>query len=157
MSAVPEPRVYVVEEVQLDRRFLELKSGEEDDVLRDLPLFRLRDIVPWDRVLEERCAVILGEAGTGKTTEFFLRQELLAKAGRPAFVLAVEELATKQVTALLDSDEEEQFSAWGSAETIAYFFLDALDEARLRNAKSLPSALRNLERDLRGSSRAAGS
>ena len=117
---------------------------------RDLPLFHLRDAVPWDRVLEERCAVILGEAGTGKTTEFFLRRELLERAGQPAFVLAVEELAIKPVTALLDSDEEEQFSAWGSAETIAYFFLDAVDEARLRNAKSLPSALRNLERDLRG-------
>jgi len=149
MPAVPEPRVQV-SEVQLDRRFLELKSGEEDDVARDLPLFHLRDAVPWDRVLEERCAVILGEAGTGKTTEFFLRREMLERAGQPAFVLAVEELATKPVTALLDSDEEEQFSAWGSAETIAYFFLDAVDEARLRNAKSLPSALRNLERDLSG-------
>lgn len=138
------------DDIQLDRRFLELKSGEEDDVARDLPLFDLRDIVPWDRVLEERCAVILGEAGTGKTTEFRLRRKLLAESGRPAFFLAVEELATKQVTALLDSDEEQHFSAWGSAETIAYFFLDAVDEARLRNAKSLPSALRNLERDLRG-------
>lgn len=137
------------DDVQLDRRFLELKRGEEDDAARDLPLF-LRDVVPWDRVLEERCAVILGEAGTGKTTEFRLRRKLLAESGQPAFFLAVEELATKQVTEFLDSDEEQRFSAWESAETIAYFFLDAVDEARLRNAKSLPSALRNLVRALRG-------
>jgi hypothetical protein len=138
------------DEIQLDRRFLKLKSGDEDDVARDLPLFLRGDVVPWERVLDERCAVILGEAGTGKTTEFRLKRRLLAESGRSAFFLAVEELATRQVTALLDSDAEKRFSDWKAAEGIAYFFLDAVDEARLRNARSLPSALRNLERDLKG-------
>jgi len=58
-AAVPEPRVSD-DGVQLDRRFLELKSGEEDDVARDLPLF-LQDVVPWDRVLEcYRARLLMG-------------------------------------------------------------------------------------------------
>jgi hypothetical protein len=148
MPSFREPRV-PDDDVQLDRRFLELKSGEEDDLARDLPLFGLRDDVSWDSVLEERCVVILGEAGTGKTTEFRLRCELLAKAGLAAFSFPVEDLATERVTGLLGPDEEDRFSVWAAADTTAYFFLDAADEARLRN-KNLRSALRNLERDLRG-------
>lgn len=129
-------------QIELDRRFLEIKSSEEDDVAQARVLFGLLDNVSWDSVLGERCAVILGEAGTGKTTEFRLRCKLLAEAGQPAFFLPVENLATERVTvtALLGADEEGRFSAWTTAtNSIAYFFLDTVDEARLRN-KSLRSA-----------------
>lgn len=58
--------------IALDRRFLRvLPSADGMDPDEVLPLSRaLDDGERWDELLEHPYVVVLGEAGTGKTTEF---------------------------------------------------------------------------------------
>lgn len=137
--------------IQLDRVFLELK-GESDDVAIDadiasLAAFNLEKAHSWDQLLNRRCVVVLGEAGTGKTTEFRQRCEILVASTGAAFFLTVEELASEGLAGSLGSGPRTRLAAWTESNERGYFFLDAVDEARL-NGKRFTTALRKLEQEI---------
>ena len=137
--------------IQLGRVFYELKEGDDDqagdDALGSLASFRLVKGHAWDQLLSCRCVVVLGEAGTGKTTEFRQRCELLATSNAAAFFLTVEDLATEGLAGSLGSVSHWRLTGWMASAERGYFFLDAVDEARL-NGKRFTTALRKLEREL---------
>lgn len=136
--------------IALDRRFLELKETGDESAERELAALGLLKGVAWDEILRHRCVVVLGEAGTGKTTEFRQRSALLANTGAASFFVTVEELASQGFAESLTSKLERQFETWKSSTERAYFFLDAVDEARLNGPrfKIFETALRKLERAL---------
>ncbi|MCY1023761.1 hypothetical protein [Pyxidicoccus sp. MSG2] len=102
----------------------------------------------WLQLLEHRYVVVLGEAGTGKSTEFESQADALVMAGRAAFFVELNDLAEDGLVGSLDPDDEERLHAWRKTKQHAVFFLDSLDEAKLQR-HSLHQALRKLRKELK--------
>lgn len=134
--------------IELDRQFVAVRTTGDLEV--DAPDYSSiwSAKVPWTTVLEHPRVVILGEACTGKTTEFRERTRLLASAGTPAFGLTVEDLAQSGIPRALDPDDEDRFDRWYNSTDRGLFFVDSVDEARL-NAINFRTALVELKRGLR--------
>ena len=124
--------------VDLDRRFEPVgeRDGSESDGA-GLGMF-LQDSVTglaWPDVLALRAVVILGRAGSGKTRELLHQQQRLSEEGNAAFYVRLEALTVGSLEAALgekgDPESLEQFRKWKRNKAHGYFFLDALDEARL--------------------------
>jgi hypothetical protein len=100
------------------------------------------DSLDWDALLTNWCVVVLGEAGTGKTTEFQRQVDRLVADERQAFFITIEELADKELAATLSAADSERLTKWESSADEARFFLDSLDEAKLQG-DSLTKALKS--------------
>jgi hypothetical protein len=135
--------------IDLARRFAPLSEGPTAlhvemylEVVRDL-----RQDIGWDELLAFPYAVVLGEAGTGKTTEFKMQPARLRQAGRSAFFADITDLASNGLDLAIPSDELCLLRAWKKGDDPAIFLLDSLDEAQLRQ-QPLSRALRRLAADL---------
>jgi len=134
--------------IELDRSFVEIKSNEEPNLAIGAVWGRRVDgWMSWDDLLKVPRAVLLGEAASGKTAEFQFRVQKLRGKGQHAFFLAIEELAEKSISDSLGPTDAVAFSQWKVSEDPASFFLDSLDEARLK-LKSLESALKSFARGI---------
>ena len=106
----------------------------------------------WEQLLEKPFCVVLGEAGIGKTTEFQDRADRLQRSGKAAFFvplnIAVDELSVSDRLTKASCP----LSAWQAGSDIGYFFLDAVDEARLVKHGDLEHALRNVVRQIQARS-----
>ncbi|WP_051000116.1 NACHT domain-containing protein, partial [Sinorhizobium fredii] len=125
--------------VSLQRRFIDIGTSDPDD--DRLAAFRSLRGRPagktWDEIEENDGSIILGSAGSGKTTEVLEVAKRLRKSGVPAFVLRLEALCrqpVRQSFSPLDPDGEMAFNRWRGSNKPAVVFLDALDEARLPEA-----------------------
>ncbi|WP_282181770.1 hypothetical protein [Aliiroseovarius marinus] len=99
----------------------------------------------WPDLFEMTPVVVLGEGRSGKTREFEMQVEILRKSGSFAFFLPLERLHDEDIESALSSDDLKAFEAWKVNPTaIAHFFLDALDELKLREG-SLRAAVRKLQ------------
>ena len=108
--------------------------------------------VAWDELLRLRRVVILAEAGTGKTEEFKLRTRTLLNEGQCAFFCRMESIAEGRDfrgALLLEEEEEDEarFEKWLSGDAVGHFFIDSVDEAKLR-VPSVDAALCSLVRAL---------
>jgi nucleoside phosphorylase len=134
--------------IELERRFVELdpdsRAAEDADSSG-----RYAVHVGWPELIKHACVVVLGEAGSGKTTEFELRCRLLARGGTRAFYVTVEDVAESGLDGTFSPTEQEAVDSWKTSTDYAYFFLDAVDEARLSGHR-FGGALRYVERALRG-------
>ena len=102
-------------------------------------------VYKWPDLFELAPLVILGEGRSGKTREFEKQVEVLHKVGRFAFFLPLERLHDEDLESVLPKKDLEAFEAWTESPTaVAYFFLDALDELKLREG-SLRSAVKKLQ------------
>src|SRR4051812_35991132 len=126
--------------VQLGRRFYDIGDGDELDESEALHVLPTAG-ESWSVVLARPCAVILGEAGSGKTTEFRLAHQQLVAEGKFSFAVTVEDLAVLGVDGSLVGRAREQFEAWKLDGAEAYFFFDSIDESHL-NGQRLSTALR---------------
>lgn len=135
--------------VELHRTFLDVPQGEAsfDPAASARMAAAFGSEVRWDDLLAERCVVVLGEAGTGKTTEFREKARQLSEEARAAFFVSIEDLALKGLERSLGLADEAAFQRWRSTDARLHLFLDSLDEARLRGHRFV-AALRQLERDL---------
>jgi hypothetical protein len=92
----------------------------------------------WDKLLESKRVVILAEAGSGKTTELKEQVKKLNREGKPAFFIAIEQLANENLSDILarESGLFISFENWLDAnDGQAWFFLDAVDELKLNQGK----------------------
>ena len=106
--------------------------------------------VGWDELLRMSRVVILAEAGMGKTTELRLRTQTLRDAREHAFFCRMESIADEgNFCKALSPEDETRFREWLSGDTTGYFFLDSVDEAKLRDFP-VDKALRPLARELGG-------
>ncbi|MEW6669398.1 MAG: hypothetical protein AB1512_29655 [Thermodesulfobacteriota bacterium] len=138
--------------VQLNRTFLDFHPQDpESDLDTLLAIAELTgNMTDWDALLQSRCVVVLGEAGSGKTCEFSEKVRSLQEAGKQAFFCAIEDLADEGLEAALpDQSHVKRFRAWVFGEDQGFFFLDSIDEARLKG-HSLDKALRKLNHSLTG-------
>lgn len=108
---------------------------------------RHRDL---DKVLslkDNYVSVILGDKGSGKTTELYHKAELLKKnTPNCVLIFRLEEL-------IKPLNQSAEIDAWNAHEGVRYLFLDSLDECRLRqNANEddlFSSALENLSQHIK--------
>ena len=137
--------------VDLDRRFEPVGARdrhESDETGLRMFLPDSASGLAWQEVLAFRTVVILGRAGSGKTRELLNQTQRLSEQGKAAFYVRLEALTSSSLEEALgekgDREPVEQFRKWKRGKTEGYFFLDALDEARLprgRNGIILDAAL----------------
>ncbi|MFT4925368.1 MAG: hypothetical protein ACI8WB_001461 [Phenylobacterium sp.] len=90
----------------------------------------------WSWLLTHPRVVLLGEAGSGKTLEMQAQVKKLCSMQQHAFFLPLEAIESADITSLMSYSESERFRRWQSEnETPAWFFLDAIDELKLRKGK----------------------
>jgi hypothetical protein len=129
--------------VELNRSFAVIGKDEEPNLDIGRVLGRkVAGWLDWRELLPHWRVVLLAEAASGKTREFRHQAETLTAQGKAAFFARIENLADEGIEAALDPPQPEVFERWreGGADAEAWFFLDSVDEARLRS-KHLDRAL----------------
>lgn len=102
----------------------------------------------WEDLHEKPLTVVLGEAGIGKTIEFKAEVGRLQAAGLPAFFIPLNQLSGADAWQLVLTGSETEFDTWAAGDEIGYFFLDAVDEARLKSHSDFERALAVVQRAL---------
>ena len=138
-----------IEYVELDRQFVELNTRDVETMDIEARLeWGLASAHDWSTLLAEHRVVILSSAGTGKTWEISSQCRKLRDAGKSAFFLRLEDLATEWELAFEIGDADELAEAVRSEDEL-WLFLDSIDEARLDDPKALDRALKRLRPKIR--------
>ncbi|MEP4929486.1 MAG: hypothetical protein ABJT31_17065 [Hyphomicrobiales bacterium] len=124
----------MINRIPLTRRF----APPDEEVLRD-PSFRSmlgempQGVLQWPDLLACSPVLVIGEGKCGKTFEFQKQVETLKGEGHFAFFVPLERLMNAPFNEALSIADEAEFEAWKSSGDLAFFFLDALDELKLRD------------------------
>jgi len=94
----------------------------------------------WNDLQQNKVTVVLGEAGIGKTAELQLQAARMKLSGWPSFFISLNELATVDWDVAL-GDDLPSFQAWLHSSQDGFFFLDAVDEARLQTPADFKRAV----------------
>ena len=101
----------------------------------------------WPDLIHEHRIIILSEAGSGKTTEIRNITRSLRNEGKPAFFLRLEHIPEHFEDAF-EVGTHEAFAAWLASSEEGWFFLDSVDEARLKNPRDFELAIRKLSKQI---------
>ncbi|MEB5477565.1 NACHT domain-containing protein [Acinetobacter pollinis] len=109
----------------------------------------MKNPTTWKDLLEERRCVVLAEAGSGKTLEFKNQAESLKQAGETAFFIRIEYLQDNCF--IFEVGDESEFNHWlnNTSSENAYFFLDSVDEARLKDSSAFSKALHHFSNEIK--------
>jgi hypothetical protein len=141
----------MIDYINLGRRFIHLGNQEisEDIVYESYSL--LDDDreagLAWDEIIKEKLVVILGEPGSGKSTEFKEQVNKLKINGTYAFYIRLDDLITKSLKENLKT-QLVYFLKWQKSKTEAYFFLDSVDESKLSKTTDFEKAIENFRASL---------
>lgn len=98
----------------------------------------------WADLYAHRCVIVLGEGKCGKTHEFQQQRQQLQAQGRFAFFVWLEKLHDGDFLDAIRAEEEREFQRWIKvSDAEAVFFLDAVDELKLRKG-TLRRAVRKI-------------
>ena len=121
--------------VDLNRRFHEWNDKEPPDP-EMWSAWGLDDGgIGWEQLLTKRRAVILAEAGSGKSTEFGERAKLTAQSQAYVFHVSVEDVGRDGLDDALSVDARNKLVTWRRAADDAWFFIDSVDEAKVAGIK----------------------
>lgn len=141
------------EYVKLDRRLAEISEAHMSELSSAMTMANLKsreEGSSWVELAALDCAVVLGSAGAGKTRELLELAKQLRASGTPAFVFRIEallRLPAEQSFSHSDEAAASVYAKWKRRGGPAVALLDALDEARLpdaRNTSALADALTKL-------------
>jgi hypothetical protein len=125
----------MVKHIDVERRFASTneQSLSDPDYLSyfsELP----EGVKNWEDVLKASPTVILAEGRCGKTYEFQRQVRQLQAEGKYAFFVPLERLHDEEFADALEAADIDAFNAWrASPSDDSFFFLDALDELKLRD------------------------
>lgn len=142
--------------VSLSRRFLEVTSGDFENESENIwaSLATRETGKKWEEILTNDISILLGTAGSGKTTEIRQHVKRLVEEGQDAFLMRLESLQDGTLADSFDfelDDQRDRFEKWKRSRKGGYLFFDALDEARLpssRNESALDKALDIVSREV---------
>ena len=102
--------------------------------------------VTWDDIVENDVSIVIGQANSGKTTEFQRQVALHREQGRHACLVEVRELLRDgDVFNAIRRGEAQALATWKQASPACLtLFVDSIDEGALLTAKDLGAALRKL-------------
>lgn len=103
---------------------------------------------PWAGLLKSKRVVILAEAGAGKTYEMKATALQLKEERRAAFFIELADLAEAELQDILPPEDEALLVSWMESDEDGWFFLDSVDESRLRDPRNFKKALRMLGRSI---------
>ena len=132
--------------IELDRKFVafdeDSQAEEREDLLFARPALSGTEKF-WADILHNQRTVVLAEARAGKTTELRAQTKKLRSEGKAAFFCQLEILAGGSLEDSLGIGTRQQFRAWVESDAPGYFFLDAVDEARLASWINFEKAVRH--------------
>lgn len=129
--------------IELNRNFYPIKDNEKDfEEAKVMSAFGYGKYISWEELLQKPRVVILAEPGTGKTEELKAVTNRLRSKGAAAFFWRIELLEKVDILHALDIGTSEEFNNWLSGDEEGYFFLDAVDEAHLKEHSTFEIALR---------------
>ena len=129
--------------IELDRQFAILPDGPIDD---NSYLLSMRPALGWTELLDRPRVVILGAAGSGKTTELESTVGRLTGEGKSAFFIRLNDLAEATLERICRKGTA-SLAAWKTDTAPGWFFLDARDELVL-TGREFCRALENLDEGL---------
>jgi len=121
--------------VDLNRRFHEWNDNEPPDPEMRRAWGLDDGGIGWEQLLTKRRAVILAEAGSGKSTEFAERARLMAQSHAYIFHASVEDVGRDGLDDALSVDARNKLAAWRQSADDAWFFIDSVDEANVAGIK----------------------
>lgn len=133
--------------IELERRFLEYKADDTPEAMAQrsylLGFTGREQGVTWPELLKHRLVVVLGEPGSGKTSEFIAQQ---VRQSENSFFLELNRLVTEDVSSILDDDENLRLGKWREGLGEATFFLDAVDESKIQRTDDFLIALERMKK-----------
>lgn len=127
--------------IDLIRSFSTAKDGNDDSENWLHFFHKGKGEYSWSDVHERRVTVVLGEAGIGKTAEFQNEVDRLQRQGKPAFFIPLNQVLDNESWGRTVLDSGSNYDQWDKSSQTGYFFLDAVDEARLIDHAALERAL----------------
>lgn len=136
--------------IELGRTFTQINIETEftnKDSSELYGFFSYPNHVSWDEIIEvDGVSVILGEAGSGKSTEFKNQCQYRKKVGGNSFFIELENLIDKSDSTVINPHYENLFLNWEKGSEKAYFFLDSIDESKFAQRSDFKGAIYNFKR-----------
>ncbi|MFZ2949959.1 MAG: hypothetical protein WA003_10790 [Desulfuromonadaceae bacterium] len=130
------------EYIDLNRTFLDFDEDSDVEGAAYKSYFAsMTGGTDWQTLLQSRYVVVLGEPGSGKTWELEAQPQKLRNDGLYAFFMRIDVLAAGTFEAAIDAHDSEVFRKWQASQQEATFFLDSVDEAKLKSPKAFQDAL----------------
>lgn len=134
--------------IDLIRTFSEYRESSSNDEDWSRYLDYRQGSRSWTDLRKYPIVVVLGEAGIGKTIEFQREVERHRSAGQTAFFIPLNQISDAESFQLVLTGHEAEFDEWVTSDELAYFFLDAVDESRLKSHSDFEKALSVVHRAL---------
>ena len=135
----------MTEFIDLDRRFYKApdqknpeESAQESYLLESLSS---DSHFSWSDLLQHPLVVILGEPGSGKSTELQLQAGKLRDQSEQVFFVRLDRLVNETLAAVLGERDRVAFKDWKKRSHMAWFFFDSVDESKLRRPDDFLTAL----------------
>jgi hypothetical protein len=141
--------------VQLNRQFSPLSKTQEEAEHADfLDIWGDSKSKSWSQIEDEYRTVILAEAGAGKTEEMKQRARYAVANGRSAFFIRIEDI-TFDFEKAFEVGEPQSFDHWLVSSHEAWFYLDSVDEARLKDPAAFRKAIQTFSKRIKASAHRA--
>lgn len=136
--------------IDLDRRFRDITIENNQLEKFDYSLLGLEAGISWDDLHKNKIVIVLGTPGIGKTVEFKSNVKKLIEQDKYGFYIHLPTLAaSNDLKNILESTEaNKRFDDWEKGDDEGFFFLDSLDEARLKSSFDFGMALRIITQGL---------
>ena len=135
--------------VQLDRQFSLISKTQEEAKHADfLDIWGDSKSKSWSQIENEYRTVILAEAGAGKTEEMKQRALDGVAIGRCAYFIRIEDIDGDFQNAFEVGDSE-SFDDWLASSDEAWFYLDSVDEARLKDPAAFRKAIQKFAKKIK--------
>lgn len=130
--------------VLLIRRFTQIPEIWQDhdvELEQIWPYISNTERVGWPQLESLHRAVVLADAGAGKTFELMAQARNMAGRGKFAFFVRIEDIDA-DFGAAFEVGDAAAFDLWLGGVEEAWFFLDSVDEVRLETPRAFEMALR---------------
>lgn len=139
--------------LEINRTFLKYGADTYQSESQDAFQFDLiterKTSIGWADILKQKLVVVLGEPGIGKTSEFKSQHRRLTDAGELSIYVRLEDLLKRELIEVIEPEEFKLLKAAAENQRRIFVFLDAVDEAKIRDYHGFEDALRNASLSLR--------
>lgn len=137
--------------IQLNRTFFPVSAGQSsEEAIEASSWLGENCTISWNDMLQNKRSVVIASAGAGKTEEIKQKTIELRGQGEQAFFLRLELLKDDFELAFEGGSlgKYDDFQRWLTTKERGFFFLDSVDEAKLKDPRDFERALRRIDHKL---------